>query len=81
MAWDKWVIDGSMSTPDGIFCFCPIDGEQIITGMNVLSDKPPHEGELVGVVHMDGDDAADAFYQLRKAEIDALRETTRQKKD
>ena len=74
MVWDKWVIDGSMGYP---FCFCPLDGDDIVTGFNVLSSEPPHGGELVGVVHPDGDDAANVFYEQHKSEIDAIRERTR----
>jgi hypothetical protein len=70
--FDKWVIDGTMGYP---FCFCPLDGDNIVTGMNLLTDKPP--GELVGVVHSDGDEAADVFYEQHRAEIDSIREATR----
>ena len=73
--WEKWVIDASMGYP---FCFCPLDGDDIVTGMNMLGEPP---GELVGVVHPDGDEACNEFYEAHKAEIDAMRERTRKPND
>src|SRR5262245_51716586 len=66
---NKWVIDASMTgTP---FCFCPIEGDirgefTIVTGVNILSDKPPHGGALVGIVHPDGQKAVEAFCEKHK---------------
>lgn len=74
MTWDKWVIDATMGYP---FCFCPLEGETIITGMNVLADKPPGKGELVAVVHEDGQDAVEEFCAKYHDEIAAIREATR----
>ncbi len=77
--WDKYVIDGTIGTPPGLLCFCPVeldeDGEisSIITGMNYLSDTPPGDAEVIAVVHADGQDAVDAFYADRKADIDKAR--------
>lgn len=74
MPWDKWVIDATMGVP---FCFCPMDGDDIVTGVNMLAAAPPGGGELVGVIHADGDEAANAFYEEHKAEIDRIREASR----
>ncbi len=77
--WKKYVIDGTVSTPPGLLCFCPVELDEggeissIITGMNFLSDAPPHDAEVIAVVHADGQEAADAFYADRKADIDKAR--------
>lgn len=65
--WDKLVIDGTMGASDGALCFCPVeldsDGEitAVITGMNYIGD-PPERMTVIGVVHEDGQEAAEAFY-------------------
>ena len=69
--WDNWVIDATMGYP---LCFCPLDGDldgefQIVTGMNLIGIPP--KGKVVALVHEDGQEAADAFYQEHKDEIDA----------
>lgn len=73
---DKWVIDASMGVPaDGLFCFCPIefnaDGsvKSIVTGLNVLTQKPPHDGEFIGVVHQDGQEAVEQFCEKYAVEL------------
>lgn len=73
MAWDNWVIDATMGVP---FCFCPIDGDldgehSIVIGINVLGGPPPG-AKVIAVVHAEGQEAADAFYEKHKTEIDAL---------
>lgn len=76
--WTECVIDASMGFRNGLFCFCPIEGSilspdmQIVTGMNMLADKPPRNWKLVGIVHEDGNDAVTAFVEKHKAAIDAL---------
>lgn len=74
--WDKYVIDASMGQRDGFFCFCPVETDEngnitsIVMGMNCLGFVP--EGaSVIGVVHPDGNDAADAFCQEFDAEIRA----------
>lgn len=64
MSWDTWVIDATIATPRGLFCFCPVDGDingehSIVTGMNVLSDTPP--GRVVAIVHEDGQAAVEKW--------------------
>lgn len=53
----EWLLDVSFSIP----CFVPYERETdtIITGMNVITDKCP--GELVGVIHMDGQEAVEKW--------------------
>jgi hypothetical protein len=34
--------------PDGIFCFCPIDDGNILTGMMYVSDRPPKGEKCIG---------------------------------
>jgi len=76
MIWENWVIDGSLSEPEGdLFCFVPVEGNikgkcKFVTGMNILSDKSP--GKLVGVIHLEGEQAADKFYEQHKEKIDKL---------
>lgn len=55
--WQKWVLDVSFEYP----CFVPYerDTEQVVVGMNMLSARCP--GELVGVIHVDGQDAAEKW--------------------
>ena len=77
--FDKWVIDATMGCPDGLFCFCPIEGDldgefTVVTGMNYRSNEPPPKVELVGIVHADGQEMADRFCKERKVELDELRE-------
>lgn len=75
---DNWVLDASMSY-DGLFCFCPVEGDirdpsgdfSIVFGMNFLGDKPPR-GRVVAMIHSDGQEAADAFYEANKEAVDAL---------
>lgn len=72
--WDNWVIDATMGCP---FCFCPIEGDidgefSVVIGMNVLGAPP--SGKIVAVVHEDGQEAADAFYEEHKEEIEKLLE-------
>lgn len=80
--WDKWVIDASMSTPDGLFCFCPVELDEageivsVITGMNYLSDKPPRDESLIAVIHPDGQEAAEAFCEYHKDALARLKPPT-----
>ena len=77
--WNKYVIDGTIATPSGLLCFCPVELDEdgnissIVTGVNFLSDEPPHGAEVIAVFHADGQEAADAFYADRKEEIDKAR--------
>lgn len=72
-----WAIDASMGVRGGLFCFVPIEDFEtpgdftVIWGMNFLSDVPPDGGVLVGVLHPDGNEAAQAFIDTH---ADALEE-------
>ena len=73
--YTTWVLDASMGVyGDGCFCFCPYDEAtgDILTGMNLISDRPP--GRLVGVVHRDGQDAADRWCAEHEDELNAMEE-------
>lgn len=78
--WDKWVIDATppYSPGDGVYCFIPVEGElgsgneSFVTGMNVVSDKPPHDGEVVGIIHEGGQDAVEAFCKAESAHLTEL---------
>lgn len=75
--WQNWVLDATMDCEDGVFCFCPIEGDlasddwQIVTGVNVASDHPP--GKLVAIVHQDGQEAVDEFCKTHAAAIEKMR--------
>jgi len=69
MSWTEYVIDGTMDAGEGIFCFCSIDKGDYVTGVNYISDRPPDGTRPVGVIHLDGQKAADAFYEKHKEAI------------
>ena len=87
--WNQWVIDAGYYNPDvDLWCFVPIENpgtpeERLIVGMNLLSDPETFDsGELIGVVLLDGDDAAaNEFYESHKQRIDAARQRTRKKEN
>lgn len=69
MPWKNYVIDATMGWPP---CFCPIeDDHTIVTGMNMLGLPPPGT-TVVGIVHEGGQEAADAFYDEHRHEIEDL---------
>lgn len=76
--WTEYVIDATMGIRDGLLCFCPVERatngevENIVTGMNYLSDAPPNDGKLIGVVHADGQPAVEAWCEANKALLDRL---------
>ena len=73
----KYVIDAGMGCSDGILCVCPVeldaDGQisGIITGANLLGFVPDG-GEIIGVIHPDGQDAVEDFCAEFADEIAAL---------
>lgn len=74
--WTEWVIDASLSR-DGLFCFCPVEGDlageySIVTGFNILSDRPPQSGKFVAVIHPDGQEAVEEWCQAHDAALTAL---------
>jgi hypothetical protein len=76
--WKECVIDASMGCSDGMFCFCPIEGDiagefAIVTGMNYISKAPHGTMKLVGIVHPDGNEAVERFCHERKPELEALK--------
>lgn len=54
--WKEWVLD---ITNLPVVAFCPVDGESVVFGMTVLTDRCP--GHLVGVVSQHGQQHALAF--------------------
>lgn len=63
-----YVVDASMGCNDGLFCVCPVrldendEIESIIVGFNILTDKQGLPNyNIIGVVHEDGDEAAEEF--------------------
>lgn len=73
---EQWVLDATMGCRDGLFCFCPVEGDisgdhSIVFGMNFISDKPP--GKLVAIIHADGQEAVEAFCEKYAEELNSLR--------
>lgn len=66
--WKKWMLDVTHWPQT---CYCPVDENgNIVTGFNLVQKEPP--GELVGIFHEDGQEAADAFWAAHEVEILAL---------
>lgn len=79
MSWDKYVIDASMGVRDGLFCFCPIEGDiecefTIITGFNCIDEDPPRGKELVAIWHEDGQEAVERFCVEFEYELEAMKQ-------
>lgn len=56
--WDNWVLNVTSGTEPP--CFCPIqDDGRVVFGMNMIADRCTKN--LVGVVHLDGQDAAEKW--------------------
>ena len=76
--WNECVIDASMGCINGMFCFCPIEGNitgefTLITGMNYLGKAPHGSMKLVGIVHPDGNKAVERFCREHEPELEALK--------
>jgi hypothetical protein len=74
MRWENWVLDASMSGDGCPLCFCPVEGDldgdyTIVTGMNLLADKPPDGAKLVAIVHEDGQGAVEEWIERNQAMI------------
>jgi len=71
--WENWVIDAGLSHPeDNLFCFVPIEGNikgkcSFVVGMNFIGDESP--GKLVAIIHPDGQEAADKWYEKYKDKL------------
>jgi len=66
--YNQWVIDATLyNENDGMLCFVPIenahtDQETLVLGLNILSDLEHFDhGKVIGVIHLDGQEAADIF--------------------
>lgn len=78
MLWPRWVLDATQDDETGIHCFCPIDDDgSVVFGMNLLSDRPPDGAACVGVVHLDGQEAADAWCENHQELLFELCETAK----
>ena len=74
--WDQYILDATTGCQNGLFCFCPVEGDvngdySIVFGMNILSDKPP--GKLVAIIHAEGQEAVEAFCKEYAEELNSLR--------
>lgn len=84
MSFSNWVLDATIATPAGTFCFCPIEGDlegdfKIVTGMNLISDKP--NGDLLGIVHENGQQAVEQWCAEHAEELEQLKATLKQEKE
>ena len=72
MIYSDWVLDASVCSGDGpMYCFCPVDTDgSIVIGLNMLTDRCP--GQLVGVIHADGDEAAAQWAEQRMELLERL---------
>lgn len=76
--WTECVIDASMGVRDGLFTFCPIEGDvngefQVVTGMNFLGSHPQGM-KLVAITHPDGQKAVERFCDKYQDALDRLSE-------
>jgi hypothetical protein len=74
MKWKQCVLDATMGNNNGLFSFCPIEGDifgefEVVTGMNYISSKPPEGLQLVAVIHSDGQEAVERFLQENKLDF------------
>ena len=75
----QWVIDASMGVRDGMFCFCPVEGDvegefSVVIGLTLISDTLPDGGRLAAIWHPDGQAAVEQFcteYDSALAELEA----------
>ena len=72
-----YVLDATMGCKDGLFCFCPIEGDingdfTVITGLNLISSSMPERGKVVAIVHADGQNAVEKFCAEYAPELEAL---------
>ena len=74
MPWKEWVVDVTHGTENGA-CFCPYERESdsIVFGMNFITDRCP--GDLVGVVHMGGNEAVEEWCAANPDWHDRLKRT------
>lgn len=77
MAEEMWVLDasiaGQMEDEVGVYPFCPLEGDpegefSVVVGLTLVTDKPP--GKFVGIVHRDGQEAAEAWAEAHKDYLD-----------
>lgn len=60
MKQEDFVLDVTLDG-GGLNCYCPYlkDTEEVVFGLSILTDRCP--GNLVGVVHMDGNEAVEKW--------------------
>ena len=71
MSYEQWVLDVT-SPIDGPYCFCPIEGENVIVGMNVIGHFPPRGGRVVGVFSEHGQEPVGAAWSEWKLVLERL---------
>ena len=74
----QWVADVS----GDLVVFYPIDGDFdgefcLIVGMAFVSDEPPPDGRLVGIVHPDGQEAVEEWCRDNHALVERWRRLAR----
>ena len=76
--WNEYVLDATLGCQDGLFCFCPIEGDihgdyEVVVGLSFLSGMLPRNSKLVAVIHADGQEAVEEFCQKYAKELEALK--------
>ncbi len=77
--WDEYVIDVTLEVYDSdifntrVFCFCPYEADTgtVVTGMNLITDWP-EQAKVVGVVHMDGQEAVEKWIEEHPEEYKSI---------
>lgn len=79
---EQWVLDASMEpmTPDGPFCYCPIEGDidgdfEVVVGFTSVGSIP--RGRCVAIWHPDGQEAVEDFCRRYAAALEAEGERLR----
>ena len=79
--WDDYVVDATMGCRNGLLIVNPVETNEmgeitsVIFGANYIGFIPDG-GRLVGVIHENGNDAAEVFASEYEDEIKALIEDT-----
>jgi len=78
---ENWVMEITHYREEdgGLVCFVPIENigqpnETLVLGMNILSDVEHFDlGKIVGIVHLDGQEAVDKWVELHPEIFQALK--------
>ena len=69
--WGPCVIDATMGARGGMLVFCPVDLDEngeittVISGAMFVG-SPPSGAKVIAIVHEDGQEAVEAFYEAHR---------------